>query len=157
MKIADRSLTDTVPIPLPAKLGCVLTVAAFTSTSSLLDIQPTFFPTVSLTSSTSYKLEDAAIPATAATAKVGFTVDEAADSIQSFLAREGMIVDRIVTTGDGSRLLQFLGSNKACVDVYPAGDVVVLIRKAGVDNIYELALKDVNIAVRLLKDAGVGV
>ena len=52
-------------------------------------------------------------------------------------------------------LFQFLGENKACVDVYPSGVVAVILRKGEMDEFRELEMQDARLILSLLKDAGV--
>jgi hypothetical protein len=77
--------------------------------------------------------------------------------LSNALAKYGLHPDRSSITGDGSRLLQFFSEPtvEAGVDIFPNGDVVVIIRKNGVTTIYETAPNDFEKVPLLLKNAGV--
>jgi hypothetical protein len=77
--------------------------------------------------------------------------------LNNALAKYGLHPDRSDITGDGSRLLQFFSNPtvEAGVDIFPNGDVVVIIRKNGVSTIYETAPNDFEKVPLLLKNAGV--
>lgn len=77
------------------------------------------------------------------------------ESLTDFLKQNGLTPTRKTSTADGSMLMQFLGAGHACVDVYPNGDLIVMIRTGEVDEIHELTWQDSDRIVALLKDAGV--
>jgi hypothetical protein len=75
--------------------------------------------------------------------------------ITSRLKSEGLHIDRESLTADGSVLLQFLSDQERCVDIYPNGDIVVVVRNGETDEVYELRLPDLGMIVALLKDGRV--
>lgn len=94
-------------------------------------------------------------PAAADTTRRGLSFEEANQSISCLLARNGMTPDRRGLTADGSALFQFLNRSKACIDLYPSGEMAVVIRKSDIDEIHELRFEDAFRMIELLKDAGV--
>ena len=86
------------------------------------------------------------------------SVEEIASLIRVHLGLSiGLRPDRISQTSDGSILLQFLRQRTACVDVYPSGDVVVIVRNGETDNIYELACHELKEIAGLLKNGRIPV
>lgn len=80
---------------------------------------------------------------------------DVADSLQNTLARHGLHADRKHIKSDSSILLEFVSGRKACVDVHPTGEIVVIVREGDVDNVFELGVQDVSLIVELVRD-GIG-
>ena len=91
----------------------------------------------------------------ASTEPRALTHKEATAALAKFLADEGFKATRLDYTSDQTALFQFLGRTKACVDLYPNGDLIVVIRQKGQDEVHELQYGDANLAIQLLRDAGV--
>ena len=87
---------------------------------------------------TSYSMIPFAIPkqrAASETASIGASVAEMSGVISQLLAQHGIYAHRTSITGDGSHLLQFFsGVSDAGVDIFPNGDIVVIIRKGRVES-----------------------
>jgi hypothetical protein len=79
--------------------------------------------------------------------------EQAGQVLEKLFTKEGLKPSRIERTGDQSILFQFLGETRACVDLYPSGELIVLIRKSGRDEIHELDFSDSDRAIQLLQDA----
>ena len=79
---------------------------------------------------------------------------QAAQALEQLLIKEGLRPSRIDRTGDQSVLFQFLGKNRACVDLYPSGELIVLLRNGNQDEIHELEYADTDRMIKLLKNAG---
>lgn len=92
---------------------------------------------------------------TADTAKDGISFDDACKFVLASLKKMELYPDRESITGDGSKLFQFLGSNRACVDIYPSGTIVVIIKTLIGEDLYELGIEDTDFILTLLKDARV--
>ena len=75
--------------------------------------------------------------------------------IESVFGRYLIKPSRVRSTSDGSELFEFFGSTNACVDVYPNGDVVIIIAKGEIDEYYELKASDFGLIIKILNDAGV--
>ena len=80
------------------------------------------------------------------------THEQVANSLMLTLARSGITVDRRNMTADGSVLMEFLSGRQACVDVYPTGEIVVIVTENGRDNVFELGISDTNRIVELVRD-----
>jgi hypothetical protein len=65
-----------------------------------------------------------------------------------------MVADRISETGDESLLIQFNSGRPSCVDVYPNGDVIVIVPNGDFTDTYELDVDDVELLLTVLRDAG---
>ena len=78
---------------------------------------------------------------------------EAAEAFAQLLANEGFKPSSVERTADESILFQFLGKNRACIDLYPSGELIVLVRKTNRDEIHELEFADSDRAIKLLQDA----
>jgi hypothetical protein len=75
--------------------------------------------------------------------------------VADYLSSQGAIPKRMQNTSDGSTLLEYFRWRKsACVDVFPNGEVVVVIGKRKIDNIYEFDLSELPKVAELLRDAG---
>jgi hypothetical protein len=75
--------------------------------------------------------------------------------VANYLSSQGAIPKRMQNTSDGSTLLEYFRWRKsACVDVFPNGEVVVVIGKRKIDNIYEFDLSELPKVAELLRDAG---
>lgn len=98
---------------------------------------------------------DALACSSASTRPRAFTHQEAAQALAQLLAKEGFKPSRVEKTGDQSILFQFLGKTRACIDLYPSGELIVLVRKVNRDEIHELEYADTDRAIKLLQDAGV--
>ncbi|MEI7451410.1 MAG: hypothetical protein WCJ75_17510 [Desulfomonile sp.] len=81
--------------------------------------------------------------------------DSPKDRIRTCLNLHQLIPSRVHETVDGSELIQFLGAAKACVDVYPNGDVIVIVEKGENDEYYSLKTEDALLVASILKNAGV--
>ncbi len=77
------------------------------------------------------------------------------DTIHAYLNLHKLIPSRVHETEDGSELIQFLGAVNACVDVYPNGDVVVIVEKGDIDEYYSLKVDDAMLVTSILRNAGV--
>ncbi|MDB6154769.1 MAG: hypothetical protein JWL90_3222 [Chthoniobacteraceae bacterium] len=86
-----------------------------------------------------------------------FTFNNRCDFIRNSLQRAGFLPDRIGITTDGSYLMQYLSKTHACVDVYPSGEVILIIRKNDVDSVYDMRITELKQIATLLKDAGVSI
>lgn len=75
--------------------------------------------------------------------------------ISKLLTEAGFSADRVDTTGDGSVLFQFLSRKPwMAVDVYPNGEIVVLIRREDERNeIHELEATDGELVLDILRKA----
>lgn len=73
-------------------------------------------------------------------------------TILDVIVSQGLRPSRESWTSDGSYLIQFLGEQSACVDLYPSGEMVVLIRSEGREDVHDLLLKDTNRMIQLLQD-----
>lgn len=73
--------------------------------------------------------------------------------VESILREENLIPDRRSITTDNSVVFEFITSRQACVDVYPNGEIVIILRENGVDNIYELDLSNRRRMINLLSHA----
>jgi hypothetical protein len=73
--------------------------------------------------------------------------------VEESLSRAGLAPYKQGITGDGSWLMQFNGEVVACVDVYPSGEIVVLIERGEVDELYELGPDDLDLIASLLNPA----
>jgi len=80
-------------------------------------------------------------------------IKEAAGVVSKALDRAFLRPDRVSITSDGSALFQFLCENTVGVDVYPSGEVVVLIRDGGVTHVHELDLRDIKRIIDLVRHA----
>jgi hypothetical protein len=81
--------------------------------------------------------------------------EEAGQALVQLLTKEGFEPSRVERTADQSILFQFLGKNRACIDLYPSGELIVLVRKTDRDEIHELEFADSDRAIQLLHDAGI--
>ena len=73
-------------------------------------------------------------------------------TVSNFLSDAGFPPDRKGTTTDGSELLEyFKRGQKRIVDVYPDGEVIVILSNRGVDEVYEFSVVELNQIVDLLK------
>jgi hypothetical protein len=81
--------------------------------------------------------------------------EEAGQALARLLAKEGFNPSRVGRTAEQSILFQFLGKTRACIDLYPTGELIVLVRKTNRDEIHELEYADSDRAIKLLQDAGV--
>jgi hypothetical protein len=75
-----------------------------------------------------------------------------ADALVATLARHGVTPDRRHQTKDGSILLEFLTGRRACVDIYPTGEMVVIVRKKRRDNVFALGIANVDRIIELVRD-----
>lgn len=91
----------------------------------------------------------------ASTRPRAFTLEEAANALEKLLASNGFRPSRSDRTTDGSVLFQFLGKMRACVDLYPHGELIVVVRQSSQDEIHELQFEDSEQMIRLLRDAHV--
>lgn len=91
----------------------------------------------------------------ATTEPKALTHNGAANLVRAMLSEHKIIPDREGITADGSFLFQFLGKSKACVDLYPDGELIVLLKGNDIDEIHELSFNDFQRTVELLKNAGV--
>ena len=91
----------------------------------------------------------------ASTEPKALNLEEASQALARMLAKEGLIPTRVGHTADQSILFQFLGNINACIDLYPSGELIVLIRKINRDEVHELEYTDSDRAIKLLQDAGV--
>ena len=89
----------------------------------------------------------------ASTKPRAFTHREAADTLEQLLARSGFKPSSSDRTADGSILFQFLGKVRACVDLYPHGEMIVVVRQSSRDEIHELQYEDSDRMIQLLRDA----
>ena len=159
MKTIDQPSSETSSL---TRFSCLLTVAALTSTSGLLQAARHPVPTVSMSfepddSSSFAPPEGPASQALATTARSDVSTGDMTAIIINLLAKHGLAPDRVSTTGDGSRLLQFFRNRdiEAGVDVFPNGDIVVIIRRDRVSRIYETTANDLQTVPLLLMNAGV--
>src|SRR5260370_41000855 len=158
MKTIDQPSSETSPL---TRVSGLLALAALTSTSgmALTPGQP---------SATAYlAFEDDAcgvtrfdrrgFPALATTARWQASVGDMSQIITATLAKHQLSPDRTSITGDGSHLLQFFRNAdvEGGVDIFPNGDIVVIIRKAGISTVFEIALTDLQRVPVLLLDAGI--
>lgn len=74
--------------------------------------------------------------------------------VESLLDANNFKPDRISTTADNSRLFQFNSQRVALVDVYPNGEVIVVVPNGEFDDSYELTVEDSEILVSIMRDAG---
>jgi hypothetical protein len=91
----------------------------------------------------------------ASTKPKAFTHGEAADALRQLLAKNGFNPSRIERTADDSILFQFLGKVRACIDLYPNGELIVVLRQSGRDEIHELQYEDSDRLIHLMRDAAV--
>jgi hypothetical protein len=134
------------------KLNSMLAVGALTLPAVTSLARNMVFSDAVSTSTVSIQYEE---PVYANTAPKALTHTEAATIIRQVLLQNGLTPNRESTTSDGSTLFQFIGNSKACVDFYPEGDLIVLLKKDAVDEIHELLFEDSERMIELLKDAGV--
>lgn len=73
-----------------------------------------------------------------------------AEAVKAALEARGLIPDRIGQTVDDSTLMQFRALRR-CVDVYPTGEVVVIVKEGDASHIFELTGADVAMAVDLVQ------
>jgi hypothetical protein len=76
--------------------------------------------------------------------------------VANFLKADGVTPRRVQQTEDGSILIEYGRRGSTCVDVFPNGDVVVIIGRGKVDNVYEFDLTELPKVADLLRDAGFG-
>lgn len=80
------------------------------------------------------------------------THEQVANSLMTTLASHGLIADRRHETADKSILLEFLTGTRACVDIYPTGEIVVIVRENGCDNVFELGIANTGRIIELVRD-----
>jgi hypothetical protein len=152
-QLADTSSIRVKPIP--------FAVAAFFALSSTMphnagrpDFPRTRLYETTVSSTTNFDL-GAFSSFSASTATRALTLNEVAESLKELLAKESIKISRVERTADQSILFQFLGETKACIDLYPNGDLIVVTRQPGRDEIHELRYGDSDRVIKLLQDAGV--
>jgi hypothetical protein len=154
----DQSFSHTDSL---TKLGQLLTVAAFASTAELTPVQhrePPVWILFEQHDFSSFTRSDIGVSgALSATRDFERSMAQLISLLSKALAKHGLYPDRSSITGDGSRLLQFFKSPnvEGGIDIFPNGDVVVIIRKNDVSTIYETAPNDLENVPLLLKNAGV--
>jgi hypothetical protein len=82
----------------------------------------------------------------------GATHEQVANSLMRTFSRHGLIADRRNKTVDGSILLEFITGRKACVDIYPTGEIVVIVKESGSDNVFEFGIADIDRILELVRD-----
>jgi len=60
---------------------------------------------------------------------------------------------RISEMPEGSQMFEFLDDCEACVEVYPTREIVLVVKRGPVLDLYELTTSEVNLIVPILKDA----
>ena len=86
----------------------------------------------------------------------GYSADVRGHLVAKFLKADGISPRRIEQTADGSTLLQYGRRGSTCVDVFPNGDVIVIIGQGKIDNVYEFDLTELPKVAELLRNAGFG-
>jgi hypothetical protein len=71
--------------------------------------------------------------------------------VKQSLQSNGLNPDRVGLTADNSVLFSFFNP-KRCVDVYPGGEIVVMVRDGDIQNIFELAEEDLPMVIDLIRD-----
>jgi len=74
-----------------------------------------------------------------------------AQSVRQTLARHGLKVDRQQNSSE-SILFEFFNENRAGVEIYDTGEIVVVVSNDGVINAIELGIQDANRIVDLVKN-----
>ncbi len=161
MKAVERLSSDTFASGL-TRFGCAAGVAALASTGNLIegpDLARKSLPVSMMSeleaSFTSAK--EAKFPAAADTGAKGLSSWELAEMVKDYLAKRGFTADRSSITGDGSQLLQFFGGFdgiQSGVDIFPNGELVVIVRKAGMNQIFEVAPNELERVATLLTNGG---
>ena len=77
--------------------------------------------------------------------------EEAAELVSRLFSQHGLIPDRKSFTTDSSVLFQFLSEPQACVDIYPNGKAIVIIRGQDITEVNELSVADAEQIIRLLR------
>ena len=159
MRASDQPSADTSPL---TKFSGLLMVAALTSTSDMQQVGKPSVPKICISSEpddscTFDYLRIRDFPASANTSTIGASVAEMSVVVTNLLAAHNLHPDRTSVTGDGSHLLQFFKhpTVEAGVDIFPNGDIVVIVRKNGQSRIFEAALSDLPKVPALLVDAGI--
>lgn len=76
--------------------------------------------------------------------------------VEAIVKFHSFAVDRKSETEDGGLLFEFLKEDvRACVEVFPNGDLVIIVNKDGPADLYEFTIDDVGSIPSILKDAGV--
>lgn len=78
--------------------------------------------------------------------------EQVADSLMATLAKHGLVADRKQKTDDDSLLYEFFNTHRAVVDIYPTGEIVVIVKSNGLSNVFELGVQDINRIVELVRD-----
>ena len=81
-------------------------------------------------------------------------VEASGKLVAEFLTKAGVAPDRRGVTSDGSHLLEYFHGRNACVDVYPNGDVIFILKNGHEDHVYEFDMTELSQIVNLLKDGG---
>jgi hypothetical protein len=92
---------------------------------------------------------------TAGTELRALSIESAATTLSEMFLRHGLKVSRVGRTSDRSVLFQFLEKTKACVDLYPNGELIVVVRHSNKDEVHELDYADAAKAIEILRDAGI--
>lgn len=75
--------------------------------------------------------------------------------VEAILNFHSFDVDRKSLTDDGSLLFEFLRADlSACVEVFPSGNLVIIVQKDGPADLYEFSVDDAGSIPSILKDAG---
>lgn len=77
---------------------------------------------------------------------------QVAESLMATLARHGLVANRKQKTDDDSLLYEFFNVHRAVVDIYPTGEIVVIVKSNGLSNVFELSVQDINRIVELVRD-----
>lgn len=81
------------------------------------------------------------------------SMTELAVSVLKALNQLGLHPSRIGKTVDGSSLFQFTEEGrKRIVDVYPTGEIVVIVREGEVDNVFELDGDELPLILELVQN-----
>jgi hypothetical protein len=148
--------TESATSRLTPELRCAILPAG--GSGSPFTFEHVDFPNTSFTDSStspasegrSPELESPALSGSANQSLISY--EEVANSIHVHLARHGVVCDRRSNTTDGSVLLQYLSGRKACVDVYPTGEIIVIVKQDGINNVFELDVSDLPQILNLVRD-----
>lgn len=90
---------------------------------------------------------------TSDTSTRSFSHYDAVQLVSELLNESGFAPKVSSTTADGSMLFQQPGKKNAYVDLYPNGEMIVVVRNPEVDEIHELSFEDTDRMIQLLRDA----
>ena len=90
---------------------------------------------------------------TSDTSTRSFSHHDAVQVVSEFLNENGFAPKVAGRTPDGSTLFQQPGKQNAYVDLYPNGEMIVVVRKPEGDEIHELTFEDTDRMIQILRDA----